>query len=102
MNINTLGLNRWLINGLLDARMKYSEHLNKLLILNGGYKMKKIYEFEIEDSDGNLKDSVEAEAESTFEALNKVAEWTQESNAMFDLQDRVRPIPVWISGFYVS
>lgn len=64
--------------------------------------MKKIYEFEIEDSSGNLKDSVEARAESAFEALNKVAKWTQESNAMFDLQDRVRPIPIWISDFYMS
>lgn len=64
--------------------------------------MQKIYEFEIEDVDGQLKDTVEARGSSTIEALDKACEWTQEANAMFDLSDKVRPIPVWISEFYVS
>lgn len=64
--------------------------------------MKRIYEFEIENNNGAVVDTVEAQAHTEIQALEKVRLWTRESNSMTDRDDRVREQPVWVSGFYVS
>lgn len=64
--------------------------------------MKQIYEFEIEAVGIGVVDSVEVQAHTESQALEKVKLWTRESNSMTGRDDAVRPTPIWISPFYVS